>query len=486
MLGFDTSSYLSDGVSRKELCDFESDLHDLAMSLRRSKIRRLGVCANNSLVWAQVDFACVLAGICLIPIPTFFSEQQRQHILKECVLEGIVTDDACLFQGPSLPDFEVLGPEVQLIDLRVNSEASSKAPLLPRGTGKVTFTSGSTGTPKGVCLSHEQLFQQASVLAEIVDMRAPKHLCILPMTTLLENVAGLYAPLLVGGEVVVPSQESMGFKGSALVEPKKLLLTLSEQKPNTLILIPQLLQLLVGAAAQGWRVPDSLQFVAVGGSRVSQELLAAARSAGIPAYEGYGLSECASVVSLNSSKQYLEGSCGKPLPNLSVSIVESEIVVSGNCMLGYMNDESSWYPRQIVTGDIGSIDEHGYLSIEGRKKNIIISSYGRNISPEWIESEILASPLIGEAVVLGDARPYCVALLWSASLNNPEDKLLRSWIEHVNKALPDYAQIRSWYLLPSPLQANSKLMTDNARPRREAIAMHFAQEIDALYSQNPH
>lgn len=482
-LGFDVSSSLSDGSATERLQGFEARVQALAEHLRKAGIARLGLYASNGLAWAEVDLACVLAEICLVPIPTFFSDQQRNHVIESCVLDAIVTDSVAPFAGHGSTRLEALSTTTRLIDLRTSLPASHEAPLLPIGSGKITFTSGSTGTPKGVCLSHSQLLRQARVLADRVALQAPKHLCILPLTTLLENVAGLYAPLLAGGTVVIPSQESMGFKGSALLEPKKLLQTLSEQKPNSLILIPQLLQLLVGAVAQGWRVPDSLRFVAVGGSRVSEELLASAQSAGIPVFEGYGLSECASVVSLNSIEQNSPGSCGSALPGLQISVHESELVVEGNCMLGYMNEPSSWYPERVVTGDLGRIDEAGFIHIEGRKKNLLISSYGRNISPEWVESELLANPLLSEAVVLGDARPYCVALIWSRTLRNSEDEALAAWIRQVNGILPDYAQIRAWLLLPSSLQSTPQFMTENGRPRRSVITKNFQREIEELYSQ---
>jgi long-subunit acyl-CoA synthetase (AMP-forming) len=187
-------------------------------------------------------------------------------------------------------------------------------------------------------------------------------------------------------------------------------------KLHILFIVPknicQLLQLLIGAASQGWKVPSSLRFVAVGGSKVSQKLLQAAHQAGIPAFEGYGLSECASVVSLNAVAAHSTGSCGRPLPGLEVTLEQREIIVLGNAMLGYVNEPASWYLDSIATGDLGFFDDAGFLHIEGRKKNMLISSYGRNISPEWVESELLANPMLAEVILIGDARPYCVALIW--------------------------------------------------------------------------
>ncbi len=476
-LGFSTHSVLSDGAQQLDMEALGERASALAEHLKSAGFTRIGLHANNGLEWALVDIACLIGDLCLVPIPTFFSTQQREHVLATCRLDALITDQPECYAGTTTLSCDVLDPKLSLL---VNLAAIGEAPLLPVGTGKITFTSGSTGEPKGVCLSHKQLLEQAQKLAELVDIENPKHLCVMPLSTLLENVAGLYAPLLVGGEVLILDQQAMGFSGSALLAPEKLLGTLSAIQPNSLILIPQLLQLLVHAVSQGWQVPASLKFVAVGGSKVSISLLQAAQAAGIPVFEGYGLSECASVVSLNSRGDCLVGSCGRPLPGLNVTLEDGEIMVEGNAMLGYVNEPDSWMPARIETGDLGRLDERGFLHIEGRKKNLLISSYGRNISPEWVESEILANPLLAEAVVVGDSRPYCVALLSLRSADT-ESEVIDSWLEQLNSQLPDYAQIRAWHRLTKPLQGDASLMTDNGRPRREAISKKFEAEISRLY-----
>ena len=167
---------------------------------------------------------------------------------------------------------------------------------------------------------------------------------------------------------------------------------------------------------------------------------------------------------------------------------QGEIIVSGNVMLGYVNDPASWHLDRIETGDLGCFDAAGFLHIEGRKKNLLISSYGRNISPEWVESELLANSLLTEVILLGDARPYCVALVWARNeerLDSVEvNSRIEEWITQVNRKLPDYAQVQSWHLLAESLQQDPTLMTDNGRPRREAIVHKFAKEIENLYARN--
>lgn len=459
-----------------------SEVLALIEILQAKGISRVSLLSNNSIEWALVDVACREAAICLLPLPEFFSNSQRRHAINASGVEVVITDDPTLLKAW---DKENCEPLPLLGDWRLSLcylNQKSQSTTLPNGTGKITFTSGSTGEPKGVCLSHEQLIRQAGILSSMIAIDAPRHLCVLPLSTLLENVAGLYAPILARGEVIIPSQEELGFEGSTLVDTQKLLATIQIVQPNSIILIPQLLLLLVNAIKQGWEFPASLKFVAVGGSKIGADLLTEARKFGIPVYEGYGLSECASVVSLNTPDAERTGSCGKPLSGLTVSMLDGEVMVSGNTMLGYVNEPDSWNQNEIRTGDLGHLDEDGFLYIDGRKKNLLISSYGRNISPEWVESELLANPLLLEAILVGDAKPYCSALL-SPRLSTTSDAEIQAHVDQVNSCLPDYARVIEWHRLPKSLHGQNKFMTDNGRPRRESINKSFRDEIDALYCE---
>jgi long-subunit acyl-CoA synthetase (AMP-forming) len=220
-----------------------------------------------------------------------------------------------------------------------------------------------------------------------------------------------------------------------------------------------------------------LQFVAVGGGHVAPDLLRRARKNGLPVYEGYGLSECGSVVSVNRPAADQCGSVGKPLPHLQVAIKNGEIWVSGSSQLGYLGDPDSWYPERIATGDLGRIDSEGFLIIQGRKKNLLISSFGRNINPEWVESVFRADSRVQHCVVFGEARPYLTALIESPMTPNGLSELIAS----INSQLPDYAQIKRWQRFDNALLNIPGLLTENGRYRRQAIYQYYQPTLEALY-----
>ena len=473
---------VSDGNTTLSGIQLRQECEHLARHLLSTKATGAALLARNGTTWVIADLACQLANISSLPVPGFFSFEQKIHALNDSGVELIICDSHC---NTDYPDFyRWLTNHFRLIHSQADLDIwqrslPEKRSSLPQGTGKITYTSGSTGLPKGVCLGNHQLLTQARALAEKTALPNPTHLCLLPLSVLIENVAGLYTALVAGGEVLVPHQELLGFSGSTTVSAEKLLNALNHYNPDSIILIPQLLTLLTSACDQGWQPPPNLKFIAVGGSRVSAALIARARRFKLPVYEGYGLSESASVVSLNTPTADLPGSAGKPLDHLRVSIRDGEVMVAGNSFLGYVGDPASWHKTTVATGDIGHLDEGGFLHLDGRKKNIIINSFGRNISPEWVESELMSGELIRECLVFGDAKPWLIALILPGK--NADKTAIEQWLSTVNERLPDYARIHRWHQLDAPMATINGLFTSTGKPRREAIYDYFHREIEELY-----
>ena len=271
---------------------------------------------------------------------------------------------------------------------------------------------------------------------------------------------------------------------------------LVESRTESLILTPELLKALVFLITHHGVELKALRFVAVGGGKVSPELLEKATAIGLPVYEGYGLSECGSVVALNRPSASKPGTVGKPLAHVSVTIAEDgEVMVSGNAYSGYLGEvqsrevqssemqieQASSVLRSVATGDLGYFDDEGFLVINGRKKNLIISSFGRNLSPEWIEAKLSANPTIGQVIVVGDGQPYNVAIV-TAAIQSVTPHQINEVVGLINQSLPDYAQIK--YVIPSvqPFTPVNGLLTANGRLKREVIIDTYHEGISLHYS----
>lgn len=454
-------------------------INQLADWLVAQNIDRAGLWGENSIEWIVADLAAWQANITLVPLPRFFSAAQLQHVITDvqlsCLLVcGDITPVAKISDRKNSPLANIY------LDYLANASNAAIADV-----AKITFTSGTTGSPKGVCLSTAALENVTLALAERIyaasdaDKKLNCHLNLLPLSTLLENIAGVYVPLYLGKRIIVVPGVQLGLTGSSQLSLPTLLQKLHEYQPNSLILLPQILQGLVAASLQGFSLPESLHFVAVGGAKTSASLIAQARARSIPVYEGYGLSECASVVSLNSPLENKIGSVGKPLSHVQVRIENGVIFTRGNAFSGYLNNQhenNEW----VYTGDLGYLDSDGFLFITGREKNCLISSFGRNISPEWIEAELTLSPAITQVMVVGDAQPFCSAIIVPTPTSST-DQLLAE-IARINQTLPDYAQVKKFIIAREAFTPVNQLLTDNGRLRRAAIQSVYAELIDTVYS----
>lgn len=427
--------------------------------------QRVGLALDNGLDWALWHLALLADGRVDVPIPAFFSETQRCHLVVKAGLDAWIGPG-----GASLGFAE--SPDPAITRRRVASP-----PALHAGTGMITFTSGTSGHPKGVCLDREAPLRVAESLAEAVaPLHIHRHLAMLPLATLLENIGGLYVPLLLGATAGLPGAADLGWTGSSGFDPRRALAALEAFRPHSLILVPQLLQALVEHSPQA---PAGLRAVAVGGARVAASLLDRARGGGWPVVEGYGLSECASVVCLNRPGEPALG-VGRPLPHAQVRLAaDGEVQVRGTTMLGYLGEPplDGWHP----SGDLGHWQgEH--LVLDGRRRDVFITAYGRNVDPQWVEGELCARPAIAQALVFGEALSRNRALIVPAG---PEcdDHALASAIACANADLPDYARVGEWRRCRPFTPANHQL-TANGLLRRDTL--HDTYRDWLLASRQPH
>jgi len=451
----------------------------VAREFERHDVRVAALAADNGPEWLSIDIGAQLAGVTLVPLPGFFSAEQIAHALQDSGADALI-DAATAPPAGEFPNATSPAAAPFFRGLRLQRLTPVATPALPAGTAKISYTSGTTGRPKGVCLTQNGMDTVAQSLRSVVaELGVTRHLCVLPLATLLENVAGVYAPLQDGAEVIVPSLRETGLAGANGFDVSTLLRCLDTYRPESIILLPQLLAALVAAIEQGAKRPSDLRFIAVGGAHVSPALLERADRVALPVYEGYGLTECCSVVSLNSPAARRAGSVGRPLPHARVTLdAQAEIHVGGPAVCGYVGSDTM--PTSIATGDLGRFDADGFLHVNGRRKNVFITSFGRNVSPEWVETELIEQAPIGQAAVFGEARPWNVAVIAPRAANvTPAE--VQAAIERVNRRLPDYARIGDWLCAAEPFTQRNGLATANGRNRRTAIWQTYGNRIDSFY-----
>ncbi len=482
---------LEDGQRRWQRSEVDAAVADAARMLRETGTRVLATLLDNTPAFVALDEALLDGGRVHVPLPLFFTPAQMQHALQAAGVDTLVTTAPLAARWPALAWASVTVAGEPLMRARLRS-----APVaLPPGTAKITFTSGTTGAPKGVCLSGEAMRRVAAGLVQaMAPLDIQRHLNALPFSVLLENIAGLMAPRLHGATVVTLPLQQVGLEGSSSFDAARFHATVQRYQPHSLILLPQMLRAWCGHLVQtAQRAPASLKLVAVGGAAVGAPLIQAAQALGIPACEGYGLSEGASVQTLNlpapagaecvdtadiADVASLAGSVGRALPHARLRVAaDGELLIAGSLFSGYLGETApvpAWWP----SGDLGRIDDAGFVHVQGRKKNVLITSFGRNVSPEWVETALCGQPAVLQAVVFGDGMPALCAVLWPVQPGTT-DAALQAAVAAANATLPDYARIGRWARGRAAFSAGTGLATANGRPQRAAIWRAHADALEA-------
>lgn len=445
------------------------EISERASRLRRHRCERIALALDNGLEWVLWDLAILRVGRVCVPLPGFFSADQQRHVLDSAGVDSLIVDDVAPWVAAGFGS----------VDERLAMREPGAVAALPAGTLKLTYTSGTTGEPKGVCLGVDAMLDVAQSLRTACSARGvSRHLCVLPLSVLLENIAGVYAPLLAGVRVELQSMADSGLQGSSRLDVRRFLNTLIDTDTHSVILLPQLLQALVTAIEAGSPRPDALRFIAVGGGRVAPALLRRAEALGLPVFEGYGLSECASVVCLNTPQSRRIGTVGRPLPHVDVRLADDgEVLVRGGRMLGYLGEPEpvgDWW----ATGDLGRFDD-GFLVVCGRKKNQFITAFGRNVDPEWVETELVQHGIIAQAWLYGEAMARNAAVLVPRDPSTP-DSALEAVVDIVNRSLPDYARVHRWLRADGPFSPANGLATANGRLRRAALEQRYRTTLARL------
>ncbi|NWD75749.1 AMP-binding protein [Pseudomonas gingeri] len=441
----------------------------------------LGIATRNSSDWLVADLACLFAGITALPLPLAFSQSQAEHLAERC--DGFLVDSAGLRTLSERWGLDFPESRLRRIDQPAVEQPLLRGPDESDWICKIIHTSGTTSRPKGVRLSTAAVGAVLGSLRQGMPADAHRrYLSLVPLSLLLEQVTAAYLPLLAGGTVYfLPEQEPLlGEPGAA---PQRLIDWILRVEPTALTVPPVMLNRFYEQLAQGDEQGERLSrylhsgvHITCGGAAVSVDILNALAEDGIPVFQGYGLSENASVVSMNTAQHQRLGSVGKPLPHVQVRIGADQTieVKSSSLFSGYSGLDPSACSMSddgwMDTGDLGELDADGYLYVRGRKKNVICLPNGRNVSPEQVELEYREYPGVRDAAVFFDDVHGLVALLCVEA--QPDRAELASWSD---RRFSDIERPSRLWLLTKDDPLLEQLYTVTGRPKRADIATVFSK-----------
>jgi long-chain acyl-CoA synthetase len=438
------------------------------------KGERLLIWSASRSNWIIAYLGALLVGSAIVPLDVSTKEDFLGRITRTTGAKFLIT---------TTRQYETLKePPLALIDIESLPAGTFERSRLPQLQGndlaELVFTSGTTGQPKGVMLSHNNIASNALQALQVVDIRdQDRALSILPLSHMFEATI----------DVAILSRGSSIVYARSLV-PDTLLKLFASQHITLMVLVPQALQLFMSGIEREVRrqnkarafeilhriaphLPFRLRrllfgsvhkrfgghfkFFISGGAYLPPQLAQRWENMGFRIMQGYGATECAPVVAATSYKDHNLNSIGKALPGQQVRIAsDGEILVKGsNVALGYWQNaeatEAAFKDGWYYTGDLGYEDEHGFLYIKGRKKNLIVLANGLNVYPEDIENVLLTNPAIKDAVVIGltenghDPIVHAVLLM-----EKPEEA--KAAIQLSNKQLASHQQVRSFTVWPEP------------------------------------
>jgi long-chain acyl-CoA synthetase len=435
------------------------------------------------------------------------------------------------------------GVDDEKVDERVEA-------LEPGGLATLIYTSGTTGPPKGVMLSHENLAWTAKVAREITDARPEDcSLSYLPLSHIAEQMFTLHGPCTYGGSVYfaesidkVPDnlkevQPTIFFGVPRIWEKFRAGISgkLAEATGVKKALVDWAMRVgqavndgrmrgrgePTGLSAVQYKLADRLVFsklkpavglgrtkVCVSGAApIARQVLEFFASLDILVLEVYGQSEDTGPTSFNRPDRFLLGSVGPAIPGVEVKLADDEeILVRGkNVFLGYYKEPEATAETLVDgwlhSGDLGRLDDKGFLHITGRKKDILITAGGKNIAPKNIEASLKNHPLINEAVVIGDRRKYLTVLLtldpeasekWAKERGVAPETLhssptlraeLQKAVDSTNKDLARVEQIKKFEVLDRNFSVDSGELTPTLKVKRKKVYEHFADTIESMYAE---
>ena len=556
---------LGDGWQPVTAKAYEEEIKAVAKGLVANGVSfgdRVAIMAKTRYEWTVLDFAIWYAGAVPVPIYETSSSEQVEWILTDSSAVGIIVETPALAElvQPVLPSsckkvwnitynaLATLTHEGK--DVSDDEIAKRREKLKPETLATLIYTSGTTGKPKGVQLTHGNFLSECG---NVVNGASDLFLKPGGSTLLFLPVAHVFGRMVQIGSITA------GLHLAHCSDLTKLPSDLASFKPTFVLAVPRIFEKIFnGAEAKAQAAGkgkifhkaaevaiaysksldskkispllklqhglfDKLVYTKIrtglggrveaaisGGAPLGERLGHFYRGAGIRVLEGYGLTETTAGATLNLTNSHRVGSVGKPIPGTTIKIAEDgEVLIKGPIVMkGYWQNDAAnaevfTNDNYFRSGDLGKLDDEGYLYITGRKKELIVTAGGKNVAPAVLEDRLRANPLISQCMVVGDNKPFIAALVtldpdaikpWAVA-NKKEGAsiadltkdptllaVIQTAVDEANKAVSRAESIRKFTVLPVDFTIPGGQLTAKLSVKRHVVAQQFAREIDELFA----
>jgi long-chain acyl-CoA synthetase len=532
-------------VSRAEAATVVGEIANGLLDLGVRKGDAFALLARTTLEWALFDFALALVGAVGAPIYASSSPRDTHYVLEHAEAVGVLVEDE--EQRAKVAGFAghvVAFDELEALRERGRAYAAAHPGELEARAASIEeddlftfiYTSGTTGMPKACMIRHRNYYAMVQKGDEMEER-----------LTQPGDVMLLYLPLAHNyGRLLHLSAAYTGYTVAFLPDPLRAATELPRVRPTLFPSVPRVYEKIHTAVVAGFeertglqrrivdwalrvgrdvsirrqskepvprglalqhRVADRLVYKKVkdrlggrlrvanaGGAPLSREIAEFFHAIDILILEGYGLSEVTTAATVNRANDFRFGSVGKALPGVEIRLADDgEILLRSNTVFaGYYRDEEA--TRETIddegfvhTGDVGHLDDDGFLFITDRKKDIIVTAGGKNVAPQNLENELKAHRVISQALVVGDRRPYIAALVTvepeqTATMSPDEIRdAVQAAVDAVNAERSRYEQIKRFTILPREFSLEEDEVTPTLKLRRKVILDHFSRELQSLY-----
>jgi long-chain acyl-CoA synthetase len=527
------------GLVRHSAGEVRQEILEAAGALRALGVQpgeRVAIVGLNSTRYLALDAAIGLVGAVSVPLYYTSPPDEVNHILSASGARLLLVGAPKILErlgeiAAERPDLPVvsfcrgpaptgLGREVMsweaFLALGAGCPPQLRAPVGFGDLATLRFTSGTTGRPKGVSFKHQHLRWMGQTMASLLPWQArnrkAEYLSFLPMNHVVEGILANYCPYYVPAPVDIYFLEDLKDLPRALprVRPRiffsvpRIYESIWERLERNQIgrrylgLPPGLRRRALGTLLR-WQTLkkaglDRCAQLMAGSAPCSEGLLRNFRELGIEIHNAYGMTE-APLVALNRLGANRLGTVGEPLPQTDIRIAEDgEVLVRGpQVMAGYWTGQPGeqaggetlqpFRDGWLLTGDLGCLTPEGSLALKGRKKELIKTSYGKYIQPAKVEALLREIPGVAEAMLVGEQRPYCVALLWVQGkvLEAGAGQLIDRLVGQVNHELSHPEQVKRWAVLANDLSVEAGDLTTNLKLKRQAVAQRLGDVLEGLY-----